>query len=183
MYEPKKIRGTLIPFGYKKSEDDPKIVLPIPEELDVLQEAVKLHKKGQSLQKCVDYIYSKTKRKITRQGFYKIVNKNNIKKKARESAREQLHYQRDRVLKAKRELDKERSKLQTKNKKIKDLDIVLEGKVKTVIDTKDIEEASPTIKKAFEEKDVIFQPNQGPQSDFLASSEREVLKRKINKGW
>ena len=175
MYEPKKIRGTLIPFGYKKSEDDPKIVLPIPEELDVLQEAIKLHKKGQSLQKCVDYIYSKTKRKITRQGFYKIVNKNNIKKKARESAREQLDYQRDRVLKAKRELDKERSKLQTKNKKIKDLDIVLEGKVKTVIDTKDIEEASPTIKKAFEEKDVIFQPNKGPQSDFLASSEREVF--------
>ena len=175
MYEPKKIRGTLIPFGYKKSEDDPKIVLPIPEELDVLQEAIKLHKKGQSLQKCVDYIYSKTKRKITRQGFYKIVNKNNIKKKSRESAREQLDYQRDRVLKAKRELDKERSKLQTKNKKIKDLDIVLEGKVKTVIDTKDIEEASPTIKKAFEEKDVIFQPNQGPQSDFLASSEREVF--------
>ena len=175
MYEPKKIRGTLIPFGYKKSEDDPKIVLPIPEELDVLQEAIKLHKKGQSLQKCVDYIYSKTKRKITRQGFYKIVNKNNIKKKARESAREQLDYQRDRVLKAKRELDKERSKLQTKNKKIKDLDIVLEGKVKTVIDTKDIEEASPTIKKAFEDKDVIFQPNQGPQSDFLASSEREVF--------
>ena len=175
MYEPKKIRGTLIPFGYKKSEDDPKIVLPIPEELDVLQEAIKLHKKGQSLQKCVDYIYSKTKRKITRQGFYKIVNKNNIKKKARESAREQLDYQRGRVLKAKRELDKERSKLQTKNKKIKDLDIVLEGKVKTVIDTKDIEEASPTIKKAFEEKDVIFQPNQGPQSDFLASSEREVF--------
>ena len=175
MYEPTKIRGTLIPFGYKKSEDDPKIVLPIPEELDVLQEAIKLHKKGQSLQKCVDYIYSKTKRKITRQGFYKIVNKNNIKKKARESAREQLDYQRDRVLKAKRELDKERSKLQTKNKKIKDLDIVLEGKVKTVIDTKDIEEASPTIKKAFEEKDVIFQPNQGPQSDFLASSEREVF--------
>ena len=175
MYEPKKIRGTLIPFGYKKSEDDPKTVIPIPEELDVLQEAIKLHKKGQSLQKCVDYIYSKTKRKITRQGFYKIVNKNNIKKKARESAREQLDYQRDRVLKAKRELDKERSKLQTKNKKIKDLDIVLEGKVKTVIDTKDIEEASPTIKKAFEEKDVIFQPNQGPQSDFLASSEREVF--------
>tara|TARA_R100001440_G_scaffold28496_1_gene46139 strand:+ start:1624 stop:3441 length:1818 start_codon:yes stop_codon:yes gene_type:complete len=175
MYEPKKIRGTLIPFGYKKSEDDPKTVIPIPEELDVLQEAIKLHKKGQSLQKCVDYIYSKTKRKITRQGFYKIVNKNNIKKKARESAREQLDYQRDRVLKAKRELDKERSKLQTKNKKIKDLDIVLEGKVKTVIDTKDIEEASPTIKKAFEEKDVIFQPNEGPQSDFLASSEREVF--------
>ncbi len=175
MYEPKKIRGTLIPFGYKKSEDDPKTVLPIPEELDVLQEAVKLHKKGQSLQKCVDYIYSKTKRKITRQGFYKIVNKNNIKKKARESAREQLDYQRDRVLKAKRELDKERSKLHNKNKKIKDLDIVLEGKVKTVIDTKEIEEASPTIKKAFEEKDVIFQPNEGPQSDFLASSEREVF--------
>tara|TARA_Y100000592_G_scaffold59831_1_gene93662 strand:+ start:1783 stop:3600 length:1818 start_codon:yes stop_codon:yes gene_type:complete len=175
MYEPKKIRGTLIPFGYKKSEDDPKTVIPIPEELDVLQEAIKLHKKGQSLQKCVDYIYSKTKRKITRQGFYKIVNKNNIKKKARESAREQLDYQRDRVLKAKRELDKERNKLQTKNKKIKDLDIVLEGKVKTVIDTKDIEEASPTIKKAFEEKDVIFQPNEGPQSDFLASSEREVF--------
>ena len=48
-------------------------------------------------------------------------------------------------------------------------------KLKKAIDTKDIEEASPTIKKAFEEKDVIFQPNQGPQSDFLASSEREVF--------
>ena len=175
MYEPKKIKGTLVPFGYKKSEDDPKTVIPIPEQLDILQEAIQLHKKGQSLQKCVDYIFSKTKRKITRQGFYKIVNKNNVKKKARESAREQLDYQRDRVLKAKRELDKERSKLHNKNKKIRDLDIVLEGKSKTVIDTKEIEEASPTIQKAFEEKDIIFQANAGPQSDFLASSEREVF--------
>jgi hypothetical protein len=175
MYEPKKIKGRLIPFGYRQSEEDPKTVIPIPEQLDVLQEAVKLHKKGQSLQKCVDYIFSKTKRKITRQGFYKIVNKNNIKKKARESAREQLDYQRERVLKAKRELDKERSKLHNKNKKIRDLDIVLEGKSKTVIDEKEIGEASPTIQKAFEEKDIIFQANEGPQSDFLASSEREVF--------
>ena len=66
MYEPKKIKGALVPFGYKKSEDDPKLVIPIPEELDVLKEAVKLHKKGQSLQKCVDFIYSKTKRKLTK---------------------------------------------------------------------------------------------------------------------
>ena len=88
-----------------------------------------------------------------------------LKRKARESAREQLDYQRDRVLKAKRELDKERSKLHNKNKKIRDLDIVLEGKSKTVIDTKEIEEASHHT-KAFEEKDIIFQANAGPQSDF-----------------
>ena len=134
MHQPKRIKGTLVPFGYKKSDEDPKLVLPIPEELEVLEEAVKLHGKGQSLQKCVDYIYSKTKRKISRQGFHKIVNKDNIKLKARESVREQLDYQRDRVLKAKRELDKERNKLHNKHKKIKDLDVVLEGKVKTVID-------------------------------------------------
>jgi hypothetical protein len=175
MYQPKRIKGTLVPFGYKKSDEDPKLVLPIPEELEVLEEAVKLHGKGQSLQKCVDYIYSKTKRKISRQGFHKIVNKDNIKLKARESVREQLDYQRDRVLKAKRELDKERNKLHNKHKKIKDLDVVLEGKVKTVIDEKEIQEAPPTIKKAFEKKDIIFQPNDGPQSDFLAASEREVF--------
>ena len=69
MYEPKKIKGTLVPFGYKKSEDDPKTVIPIPEQLDVLQEAIQLHKKGQSLQKCVDYIFSKTKKKNNKTRF------------------------------------------------------------------------------------------------------------------
>ena len=152
MYQPKRIKGTLVPFGYKKSDEDPKLVLPIPEELEVLEEAVKLHGKGQSLQKCVDYIYSKTKRKISRQGFHKIVNKDNIKLKARESVREQLDYQRDRVLKAKRELDKERNKLHNKHKKIKDLDVVLEGKVKTVIDEKEIQEAPPLLKKLLKKK-------------------------------
>jgi len=175
MTEPKKIKGNLVPFGYRQSETDPTIAEPIEEQLKVLEDALVLHKKGQSLQKCVDYIFSQTQRKISRQGFYKITNKNNIKKKARESAREQLDYQRDRVLKAKRELEKERNKLETKNKKIRDLDVVLEGKVKTVIDTKEIEEASPTIQKAFDKKDIIFEPNEGPQSDFLASSEREVF--------
>jgi len=175
MTEPKKIKGNLVPFGYRQSETDPTIAEPIEEQLKVLEDALVLHKKGQSLQKCVDYIFSQTQRKISRQGFYKITNKNNIKKKARESAREQLDYQRDRVLKAKRELEKERNKLENKNKKIRDLDIVLEGKVKTVIDTKEIEEASPTIQKVFDKKDIIFEPNEGPQSDFLASSEREVF--------
>ena len=175
MTEPKKIKGNLVPFGYRQSETDPTIAEPIEEQLKVLEDALVLHKKGQSLQKCVDYIFSQTQRKISRQGFYKITNKNNIKKKARESAREQLDYQRDRVLKAKRELEKERNKLENKNKKIRDLDVVLEGKVKTVIDTKEIEEASPAIQKAFDKKDIIFEPNEGPQSDFLASSEREVF--------
>ena len=175
MTEPKKIKGNLVPFGYRQSETDPTIAEPIEEQLKVLEDALVLHKKGQSLQKCVDYIFSQTQRKISRQGFYKITNKNNIKKKARESAREQLDYQRDRVLKAKRELEKERNKLENKNKKIRDLDVVLEGKVKTVIDTKEIEEASPAIQKAFDKKDIIFEQNEGPQSDFLASSEREVF--------
>ena len=128
MHQPKRIKGTLVPFGYKKSDEDPKLVLPIPEELEVLEEAVKLHGKGQSLQKCVDYIYSKTKRKISRQGFHKIVNKDNIKLKARESVREQLDYQRDRVLKAKRELDKERNKLHNKHKKIKEDEKIKQNK-------------------------------------------------------
>ena len=39
MTEPKKIKGNLVPFGYRQSETDPTIAEPIEEQLKVLEDA------------------------------------------------------------------------------------------------------------------------------------------------
>ena len=63
MYEPKKIKGTLVPFGYKKSEDDPKTVIPIPEQLDVLQEAINYIRRDSLYKSVLIIFFLKQKKK------------------------------------------------------------------------------------------------------------------------
>ena len=57
--------------------------------------------------------------------------------------------------------------------KKKDTLDLLEGKP-GVVEDKDLESRGPAVKKALEEK-VVFKPNEGPQTEFLAAGETDVL--------
>ena len=88
-------------------------------------------------------------------------------KKAKKSAQEKLADKKKELVKA------QKNYWATKNS-LKELDKVFTGE-KNLIEEDKIEDTTPSIKNAIKEKEVIFKPNDGPQSDFLAASEREVF--------
>jgi hypothetical protein len=88
-------------------------------------------------------------------------------KKARKSAQDMLREK-------KKELEKAQKNFWATKNRLKELDEVFDGK-KQLIEEDKIDEASPNIKAALKDKEVIFEPNDGPQTEFLASSEREVF--------
>ena len=95
--------------------------------------------------------------------------------KAKKSATEALTNSYKQVEKAREKYKQEQEKYKTKKESLKNLDNALEGKVSTVLETKQIEETTPSIQKVLKEQDVIFKPNEGPQTEFLAAPEREVF--------
>ena len=93
-----------------------------------------------------------------------------VEEKAKISARQSLKEQKKKIDKTKSELVNARKKrdaiIKTSN--------ALEGKKSSVIETTDVEQLTPNVKEHVKEN-VIFQPNEGPQTQFLAASEREVF--------
>jgi hypothetical protein len=88
-------------------------------------------------------------------------------KKARKSAQDLLREK-------KQELKKAQDNYWSTKSKIKDIDNVLEGK-QQVIEQDKIDESTPNIKKLIADREIIFEANEGPQTQFLAASEREVF--------
>jgi hypothetical protein len=59
-------------------------------------------------------------------------------------------------------------------KNVKDVVKAIEGTAPSVVEINSLVAAPPTVQK-YAEENVIFSPNPGPQTDFLAASEREVF--------
>jgi len=93
-----------------------------------------------------------------------------VAEKAKISARQSLKEQKKKIDKTKSELVNARKKrdaiIKTSN--------ALEGKKSSVLETTDVEQLTPTVKEHVEDN-IIFKPNEGPQTQFLAASEREVF--------
>ena len=86
-------------------------------------------------------------------------------KKAKKSAQEKLADK-------KKELVKAQNYWATKNS-LKEIDKVFTGE-KNLIEEDKIEDTTPSIRNAIKEK-VIFEPNEGPQTEFLAASEEVFM--------
>ena len=93
-----------------------------------------------------------------------------VAEKAKISARQSLKEQKKKIDKTKSELVNARKKrdaiIKTSN--------ALEGKKSSVLETTDVEQLTPNVKEHVKEN-IIFKPNEGPQTQFLAASEREVF--------
>jgi len=79
-------------------------------------------------------------------------------------------------------LNKLKSKLQsatrvaqTKKENLKHIEKVLDGKETQVIDERILESIPDNVRDLVDTQNVIFKPNKGPQTQFLASAEREVF--------
>jgi len=93
-----------------------------------------------------------------------------IAEKAKLSAQKALTKQKKKIDKTKTDLSNARKKrdaiIKTSN--------ALEGKKSSIVETEDLKELTPTIQKHVKEN-IVFEPNNGPQTQFLAASEREVF--------
>ena len=174
----------VIPFGYVYNEET-KLLDAIPGLLEALEEALEGFEKEEitSLRQAIDYIKSKVPdAKISHQTFSNYLQKegkqrrqynyHSTVKKARESRR--------RITKAKKEISTLETKLHNKKTKLKQKQKVFTklsedpNKVTTTGKIVDVESITEVFKDDVEQA-VVFAPNEGPQTEFLAASETDVL--------
>ena len=93
-----------------------------------------------------------------------------VKVKARYAAKKVIKTQNEKIKKARQLIENAKVKKETVLK----TDSSLKGESKSIMTDKEIENLPPTIQDHVKEN-IVFEPNKGPQTEFLASSEREVF--------
>jgi len=97
------------------------------------------------------------------------------KRRAEKTARDKLKYDRKYQKGAYKEERKETLAQKKEQDKIeKKASVGVKSKLGTVMTTEEVEELKPETQE-FVDDNVIFKPNSGPQTDFLAAPERDVL--------
>ena len=176
---PNKPRNSItakLPYAYIVNPDQKMEAIPNPELVPLVEEAMDLLDEGHSTRKVAEWLTVKADKKISHQGIrniwaalrpkskrIKTLNKNNRASKPKDHAGRTLAAVKRKRSDAKRVLTMTEKKLAG-----------LEGpneEQKTLSETLDFN----AIETAFQEREVIFAPNPGPQTEFLAASEREVL--------
>ena len=98
-----------------------------------------------------------------------------VQQKAKKSVKQILARTRKKVAKAEQTLRSAKQSAENTKKKLLTIDKALTGK-ETQLLTEDIIEGAPkNVKEHIDNQEVIFKPNSGPQTQFLAASEREVF--------
>jgi len=187
LYPKTKPKGRgVIPFGYTHNKET-NMLEAIPGYLEVLEEAVNglLDESISSLREGLVFIRSKLgdDAKISHQTLKNYLEKSGGKAtrqytyhsevKAKMSAKKAFKQKKDTVKSLEKKLTKVKTQLKRKTTVLKKLDepaeaVTKEGKV---IDL----ETLPQNVKAEVQDNVIFAPNEGPQTEFLAAAETDVL--------
>lgn len=171
-----------IAYGYKPAEDDPCILLPDEDMVPYIIQALDFIDNGGSLRETAAWLTQQTGKQISHQGINNIWKERRGAQPNNEREKRQKRERRRRAPKTGPEKAKARIKrkaadakrvLTLQKKKLEnweDRSTPTEEPVRTnvITDTLDFE-AAP------EDREVIFTPNPGPQTEFLAAAEREVL--------
>ena len=98
-----------------------------------------------------------------------------VRKKAKASAKQILARTRKKVAKAEQTLRSAKAHAENTKKKLLSINKTLDGKEQQLITQDVIDSASKNVQQHIHQQNVVFKPNSGPQTDFLAASEREVF--------
>jgi len=98
-----------------------------------------------------------------------------VRKKAKASAKQILARTRKKVAQAEQTLRSAKAHAENTKKKLLTINKTLDGKEQQLITQDVIDSASKNVQQHIHQQDVVFKPNKGPQTDFLAASEREVF--------
>lgn len=171
-----------IAYGYKPAEDDPCILIPDEDMVPYIIQALDFIDNGGSLRETAAWLTQQTGKQISHQGINNIWKERRGAQPSNEREKRQKKERRRRAPKTGPEKAKARIKrkaadakrvLTLQKKKLEnweDRSAPTEEPVRTnvITDTLDFD-AAP------EDREVIFTPNPGPQTEFLAAAEREVL--------
>lgn len=96
------------------------------------------------------------------------------KTKAKQEASKNVRVKRKKIAKARSDISRYQKSVEKTEKALDLLDDNTKKKEGRVVEETFVEQATPSLKAELEEN-IIFQPNEGPQTDFLAAGETDVL--------
>lgn len=171
-----KKKSKTIPFGYKLSSIQGYLE-PIPEELNILNKYVQaVLRQEYTLRSAAEAITLETGRKLSHVGLSKHVKKNDLSPKFKRSPEQARKLK---LAKEAKELEKLKKKLKYKEKKLNTEKSVIkkltENTPSKVVTENEIEQTVPSVQEAIKDSKVIFHANEGPQTEFLAAGEKDVL--------
>mgnify|MGYP003642216691 FL=1 len=167
-----------IPYAYVASEDDPLVLIPDHDKAVLVEEALDYLEEGNSSRKTAEWLTSKTGDKISHQGLIHVWKSRRGKDSDNPSQRLKDLAKVNRKNKPKTPAAK---KLNAAKRKQTD------AKRRLTMAKRQLEELQPTqeldtskldfsvIESERQKTEIVFAPNEGPQTEFLAASEREVL--------
>ncbi len=170
-----------MPWGYKPNPDNPLECLPDPTQIGLLEEVFNHIDNGESYRKAADWISARAEKTISYQTISNLWTKS--RKRKRNIIKKESNKKLAEVRKPKNEAEAKEQKIRKKLATAKRSITVAKNKLQKLHeDTKDDPEVNINISDTLEhdaaqqqERTIIFEPNKGPQTEFLASSEREVL--------
>lgn len=167
-----------IPYAYKASEDDPLVLVPDDKKASLVEEAMDYLEEGHSTRKTAEWLGEKTGDKISHQGLIHIWKTRRGKDSDNPSKRLKALEKSNRKRKPKTAKDKKLSAAKRKQTDARRLLTLAKKKLEALTPNEELSTANldfSVIESEKKKRDVIFSPNPGPQTEFLASSEREVL--------
>ena len=171
----KRINATAkLPYAYDESPDDPFMATPNLEMVKLVEEGLDGLEAGHSSRKVADWLSGKTGVRISHQGVINI-----WKERRPESKRLKALAKQRRKSSPKTPAEKKLAAVKRRKSDAKRMLTVSEKNLaklegtdeKTISETLDF----GSISKQKQTQEIVFAPNPGPQTDFLAAPEREVL--------
>ena len=174
-----KKKGKTIPFGYELSEIKG-YVKPIPAQQESLAKFIKLvQEQSLTLREAATQLSEEAGRSISHVGLSKIIKKlepSPPPSKYRYSAEQKRKMA---LAKKEREIKKAKEKILAKESRLKKEKEVIkkatESTTSNIVTSEDLESVAPSVQEVIRNSKVIFHPNEGPQTEFLAADEKDVL--------
>ena len=164
-----KKKSHTIPFGYEACDIEG-YIKPIPEQLEVLHKYLQgVTEQKYSLREAAKLISQETGRNISH-----VAVKNYIDS---DPSLEEQH--KKKLAKRKAKLAKEKKALSVKERKVKAQEQVIkkatEQSTSHIVTEEELNEVPVDVQEQIRDAKVVFSANEGPQTDFLAADEKDVL--------
>ena len=164
-----KKKSKTIPFGYETSEITG-YFKPIPEQLEVLNKYLTLIKEKKcSLREASTLIEQETGRKLSHVSLKNYTDKGPSLETRRKKT---LKKKQETLLQQKKNLRQKEQRLKTEQEVLKK---ATEKTTSKVVTEDELESTTMSLQETLKNSKVIFHANEGPQTDFLASGEKDVL--------
>ena len=161
-----KRKGNTIPFGYEESNIEG-YFKPIPEQLSSLDTYIQgIKNQEYSLRQAASFLTEETGRKISHVALKNYIDKGGSVAEQRKKI----------IAKKAKQIKKQKKNLLQREQTLKKEQEII-NKVTKPEESKVIneEEISPSLEETLKNSKVVFHANEGPQTDFLAADEKDVL--------